>query len=437
MRRTAARQSLTTAVFFAIAASSPKLFIRSALHPWLSPEPLIAIRGARTLRKQVVRRLPGRLRSLLERVSLPFQSYPGRLAESASVRMLLVTNYLEANGAPQLVVEMAAAFLTLGCEVIVASPSDGPLRQALQQIGATVLIAPDMISDGSRTMQALARAVDVAICNTVVTDQAVILLSLRIPCYWYVHEVSLLEDRLKDPKFAATVQACQRLWAGSELPATLLRPFRADVSVVPYGLNPLQMPATSPGAANQKLKIGLFGSIEPRKGQDLALAAMARLKPETAQTIELHVYGKVLEETFGAAVLKQIAQQPNVCYAGVITHEAYTQRLVDMDAILIPSRDDTLPLVSLDALGCGRVLLTTATVGTSTYLRDGVSGFVATEPTVAAVTDLLERAVAARATWKDVGEAGAAVFGVHFSRNAFVERLATCLEGVLVPALSS
>jgi glycosyltransferase involved in cell wall biosynthesis len=98
----------------------------------------------------------------------------------------------------------------------------------------------------------------------------------------------------------------------------------------------------------------------------------------------------------------------------------YRAAMLACDAVCVPSRDDTLPLVSLDALGAGRVLMCTATTGTAAYLADGTSGFVAAAPDADAIAAMLARAVADRARWEEIAADGRAVFDRAFGQAPFL-----------------
>ena len=90
---------------------------------------------------------------------------------------------------------------------------------------------------------------------------------------------------------------------------------------------------------------------------------------------------------------------------------------------MIPSRDEPLSIVACDALGTGRVVLCSRAVGIADYLQDGVNGFVADSAEPAMLAVLLQRAVARRADWSGIGEAGKAVFATNFSLEVFRSRL--------------
>lgn len=395
-----------------------------------------AARAAGWLNRRGEHWLPWQVRRRLGRIAA---NGPGWIvvhnpAPVGSRQALLVTHDLSASGAPKLVYEMAVAMIADGWAVTVLSPSDGDFRAALVGHGACVVVAPELNQDKPPLLAALAghQVADVLICNTINTHPAVRLLAGRIPTLWYIHEVSLLRDMLgASPDVARSLALPALLWAGSDLPAAILREVRPDVAVVPYGLEPLGEVPAAGRAPGEPLRIGLFGSYEARKGQDLAVAAMASLADAVRAELRLVMYGRELEPAFTANVKAASAAIDEITASGELGPGDYRRAMLDTDGVLVASREDTLPLVSLDALGSGRVLMCTPTTGTSAYVEAGVSAFVAPSASEEGIAAMLAEAVTRRSEWQAIGEAGRAVFTGTFSKAAFDRKLREALGFLL------
>lgn len=395
---------------------------------------------ARVAERLADRESPGRLRHALrwrlrEWISQvrPITVHRGAGRPTEGRQLLLVSNDLSRSGAPQLVVEMAQLLTEGGASVTVVSPTDGPQRAVLTEAGVTVIIAASIEQTGSTLIGKFIPILDAAICNTIATAPAVATLAQAVPTIWYVHEVSLLEEMLAaDTSLDRTLRSPARVWAGSELPAALLRPYRPDVAVVPYGINrlatddiPVRIIAT-----DRPLRLVVLASIETRKGQDLLLDALAMLPSDIKEQLQVTIHGRVLEPDFGDALRDRAAMLANVTIRGALDRDGYRAAMLAADAIVIPSRDDTLPLTSLDALGSGRVLICTATTGTAHYLTSGVDGFIAAAPTAAAIATTLIQAVGRAGDWPAIAAAGQVMFVDCFSRGAFAARINAELDAI-------
>jgi glycosyltransferase involved in cell wall biosynthesis len=333
--------------------------------------------------------------------------------------VLLATNDLSRSGAPLLVFEMAQLLLADGYAPLVVSPVRGPFAARLRAIGVRVLV-DGAVEAAPAWLLKLADRARWVLCNTVATAGVAAALAPRRPTLWYLHEVSLLEARLARAEVRAAIDAVALLWAGSALCADKLHGLRPEVAVVPYGVAPLGDPPAA--APSGPLRIGVFGSIERRKGQDLAVAAMASLSAEERGGIALTLYGRILEPDFAEPVLAEAARL-GIRYAGELDHLAYTAAMTGTDAVLVSSRDDTLPLVSIDALGSGRMLLLSPDVGTAAWLEPEVSVLVAPDGTPAGFAALLRCALARKGDVPAIGAAARQAFDRHFSRDAFRQRL--------------
>lgn len=317
------------------------------------------------------------------------------------------------------VAQIASILLNGGWLPIIVSPRDGPMGDVLRRSGAAVIVDP-WEPVRSTLLQRLAQRATVAVCNTIDTAAAALVVAPHTPTLLYVHEVSLLKQRIDEPVVRAAVTAVEMVWAGSPMCQSLLLPVRPNAIVVPYGLEPL---ADGPEHVSFGIfKVGVFGSVEARKGQDLAIAGYAALSAADRSRLELNLFGRSLDPSFAAKVTASAAEH-GVRLLGELDRDAYIAAMQAMDAVLISSRDDTLPLVSIDALGLGKMLLLMPSVGTSAWLEDGRNVMIASETTSHGVTQLLERALRCRNDAPRFRQAAQQAHRQHFSLSAFRNRL--------------
>ncbi|WP_390547402.1 glycosyltransferase family 4 protein [Qipengyuania sp. MTN3-11] len=343
---------------------------------------------------------------------------PPRIANDRPLA-LVATHDLSLSGAPRTALDLARALMQLGHHVVAVAMADGPMRAEYEAAGVTLLIDP-VPRRNARYLRSLARRAEVALANTVVCAPLVDAWARHVPVCWYLHELSFLEHLLRTGRIARPLADAGRVWTGSELCAQIVRPYRRDTVVLPYGLTPVP-----PGKPHDDglLHIGIFGSIEPRKGQDLALDGLLYLAPEDRERIRLHFYGRLLDPEFARTWQKHCETIPQAEYGGELDQAAYRAMLGRMDAILVCSREDTAPLVSIDALSSQRLLLLTKAVGTSTWLTDGAEALIEEEADALAMARLYERALAAWPERARIGAAARARFDRTFAWDTFVARL--------------
>ena len=147
-------------------------------------------------------------------------------------------------------------------------------------------------------------------------------------------------------------------------------------------------------------EIACVGRMDPRaKGQDLLLKVLA-LPKWRERPIRLNFYGdgpcegsvKAMVEMLG---LEQVRFQGQVSDVRSIWSKNH--------ALVLPSRYEGLPLVIIEAMFCGRPVITTDIAGNAEYLRDGITGFVAESPSVASLDRAMEIAWSRRSDWEGMG----------------------------------
>ena len=382
--------------------------------------------GSMALRLLPCDLLPGaldqRVRRRLDAEAAPMVVHEadGR-ANSGARKALLVSQDMSASGAPALLLEIARTLADDGWDVVVWSLASGSMVERFTAAGIPVVVGH--VPDLRRVALSLAGAVDIVICNTIATQLAVKALSPHLPVLWYLHEVSALEALADRRAFARVLAMPRYIWAGSELSARVVRSQRADIRVVPYGLAPIASEPLDSALAGEPVRLTVFGSYEARKGQDLLVGAFAHLPMQHQELLTIAFHGRVLDAEFHARLKDMAALHPEIRLGGELDLSEYHAELVATDAVVVPSRDDTLPLVSLDALGAGRLLMCTATTGTAAYLTSGKDGFIASHPTEEALADMLRTALADRPRWPDIALQGRAVFNRAFSADAFADTL--------------
>jgi D-inositol-3-phosphate glycosyltransferase len=168
----------------------------------------------------------------------------------------------------------------------------------------------------------------------------------------------------------------------------LVHAYDADpdrIEVIPAGVDHA---AFSPGdrvAARRRLRLAdrptlLFvGRIQPLKGVDLAIGALAGLDDPTATLVV--VGGPSGVE--GAAELARVRSmvldlglEDRVQFVPPRLHEALAAYYRAADVVLVPSRTESFGLVALEAAACGTPVVAADVGGLRSIVDDGATGFL-------------------------------------------------------------
>jgi glycosyltransferase involved in cell wall biosynthesis len=312
-----------------------------------------------------------------------------------------------------------------GDYVCVLSPVDGPMRQRLTDIGIDVIVDELVLTQNKATFD-FSKNFDLAIANTIVAWPFITQMGNNLPVYWYVHEGDLIDHYVNSfPDFIKSFSHATGIWVGSKKSGIYLaRHGIADFTIVPYGVEAAAVcPSVQPVSIGSVMKIGLFGSVEPRKGQDLAVLGLLSLPVVERRGIELRLFGRTLDKVYANAVEDIANGDPSIAFCGELTPDGYKDALAQVDVVIVPSRDDTLPLVSLDALAAAKPLVVSRTTGTSDWLENDISGFLLDHNSPDEIGEVLRKLRADLELRTMVGAAGRVCFEQNFSWDGFVTRI--------------
>jgi len=363
--------------------------------------------------------------------TLPGDPVGGKSRRPSDARLaaLIFSHDLTASGAPRAAYLVAAMFVKRGFRVVVVSPVGGRFHQRLLEIGVQVLIEPLVFENPERTIP-FAIDFDIVICNTIVCWPLINALSGNVETYWYVHESGGIEHVARQmPGLVEAFHNPGPVWAASQRSSDFLSVYGVNAQIIEYGVHdPVASSQQPTSVENNKVIVSLFGSYESRKGQDLAVLGMLQVPSEIRMQAELRFYGRTLDSHFRSKVEELAQSDPSIVFGGELSDSEVIAQMAVADVILIPSRDDTLPFVSLDAMAMSKLVACSTTTGTSTYLCDGTSGLLFHHNTAEEIANALTRAITDPALRRRLGAGAREVFERVFTMEAFVTRVEDAVQ---------
>lgn len=219
---------------------------------------------------------------------------------------------------------------------------------------------------------------------------------LDIPLAVTFHTLGRVKAEQGDPEPAARVLAEEQVigcadavFASGEVEAGQLMSH--------YGVAPERIEMLTPGvdlaffspgqrwAARQAIGLGerpvlLFvGRIQPLKGVDLAVEALARLRNESAVLVIVGGPSGLEGELTMQDLHRRIAHhglEDRVRFVDPQPHHLLSTYYRAADACLVPSRSESFGLVALEAAACGTPVVATDVGGLRNNVLDGVTGFL-------------------------------------------------------------
>jgi len=167
--------------------------------------------------------------------------------------------------------------------------------------------------------------------------------------------------------------------------------------------NPINLPEIGPleFPVSEKIQFAIVANLLiNHKGQDILFEILGK-KPWTNRGWHLNIYGSGVDEKY----LKQLATFYNI--SDKLTFHGKVQDIRNIwrnnHILLMPSRLEGMPLAIVEAMLCGRPVVTTDVAGHTEWIREGVEGFIAGGANVTSFNGAMERAWQLKDQWPAVG----------------------------------
>jgi glycosyltransferase involved in cell wall biosynthesis len=197
----------------------------------------------------------------------------------------------------------------------------------------------------------------------------------------------------------------------------------------------ITMPAPPPrrprSAFGSPLRLCLVGGVDPRKGQDIALAALAQLRERGVETT-LKLVGRDVDERFAAAVRAdalRLGVASEVEFVGEV--EDVGAHLDHADIVIAPSRGEWTPLVLMEALAHGKPVIATRVGGVAKVVRHRESGLLIAPESPVELADAIAELLADPAAATTMAERGRCLINAGFRIEHTLEGLQTEIDRLL------
>ncbi len=170
-----------------------------------------------------------------------------------------------------------------------------------------------------------------------------------------------------------------RLLALSEHTAQEFESLRGEKpSVLPMGVDTELFRPQEVGERDRSRdshRIGFVGRLEdPRKNVSLLIELLEELRAR-GTGVELHLVGGELADELREQA-REASLEDRLTVTGHMTPEDLADYYRNLDAFVIPSHQEGLAIVGLEAMACGCPVISTRCGGPEEYVEDGVNGFL-------------------------------------------------------------
>lgn len=139
---------------------------------------------------------------------------------------------------------------------------------------------------------------------------------------------------------------------------------------------------------DQTLKIGYFGNIDYRKGVDLLIDAILRLKLDTCQ---LFLCGRLnFDNEENIKIKDQVLSESFIHYSDSLPKGDLFELMKEMDLIILPSRVDNCPNTLLESLAMGKIVIGPNAWGFEEVVKNGVNGLLFESGSLSSLIDSIK-----------------------------------------------
>src|SRR5438067_2160675 len=346
-------------------------------------------------------------------------------------RVLFVSHETTLSGAPIQLVHLAGCLQERGWKILVATPDHGPISDMLTGAGVPTVVEPTLLTDLTHAwLRERSKEVDVVVGNTIASWPPIRAAHLEgKPALWYLHETLVAVRLIRAiPEMASALTMADLLVTPTQQTARIYEGLtEVPIEIVPYGI---PRPPVLASSGSERVRFLTLGSFEPRKGQDILAEAIAKMDGATRERCRFKMAGRVLDDAFYAELQSAVAGFEQVELIDALDHASALTLLNETDVVVLPSRDETMPIVILEAMGLGKAVISTDVGGVREWLRGGLNGLLVTKEKSKALALALAACADLPEFVQQIAAAGRRTFERHFTLDRLASRFAELLSSL-------
>jgi len=358
-----------------------------------------------------------------------------------SRKILLVTHEFSRTGAPCAVLYLAQALIKFyRIRPVIISPIDGPIREEFEKNGFPTIVEPSLFTNYNDAA---------GVSNFVSGFELVIVTSLSSFSFirhykdvvkrltWWIHDDDAGFAYIKNnfaSDLASLFDACEAIWIGSPVCSLPVLQY-----VTPDKLNLLLYGCEDTAMPHRPHKSGcmvftMVGSVEPRKGQDIFLAAIERLPVDLRCKAIFRIIGSSYNDWSDifykdmlarAILIPEVECLPNMPFDQLL--EFYSETNVMVSA----SRSDPMPISITHGLMFAKACLCSSSIGHVGLLKDGVNALIFKNESVQELVEKMTWILQNPNVLPVLGAAGRKVYESHFLMTSFANNVGNFIRGLV------
>ena len=247
--------------------------------------------------------------------------------------------------------------------------------------------------------------------------------------FWWIHEgTTIIDIPIINKDFPRKVSNKVIVCCVSEYSRQLMlkNKVKYNIDLLPYYIHKSNNQSHHERITinNDKTKIAMIGSISYRKGQKTLIDAIISSTPQVNDRVDYYFIGTVpKDDEYGERVLNEIKKLEKnnyfIHYIDQLDHDKILQLFDEIDALVVSSYDDPLPVVATECMMSKKIVISSDSTGTASLVKDKESGFIFKTGDFDQLREVLSELILNKNKYVNVGHKSYDIYHNLFTYNIF------------------
>ena len=347
--------------------------------------------------------------------------------------VLLISHGFNFAGGDIALFYMAIMLKKRGYKVCVAGYQYGILAEKYLNIGIQVLVDENL---QVRTLEdePYITFFSMVIVNTITMHTLLRRHKIGIPILWWLHDAEIVYKNCNDD-LIAQISGRDIVVCSVGMIATdpfLKRNCNFEVKELSYGVMNIEENETDviikrkSDNEKEKMIFAIIGSIVPNKAQNIFIDAINKLDERNRSKCNFLIVGKIMNEDslYIEDVMKKIGDSDDIFFVGELEHEKILQLYQNIDVMVVPSYNDSLPITSVEAMMNHRPSIISTGAGTSKYITPYLDGLVCEPGNAVELAKKMTWMIEHKNKLRKMGNEAYKIYTQNFSMTVFEKKYA-------------
>ena len=313
----------------------------------------------------------------------------------------------------------------------VVTPQNGTVKEELLNNGYDLIISPD-ISENNTVLWKLIEKAEMIVLNGLYYGYLIPSIEslTKASILWWLHTGESFYKTYPIPN--DDLETGRVFVAGvSDMVCKAYRSHNhnRNINLLPYGI---------PDEAREKNRLitninnqvifAIVGTVSLVKGIDVFLDAVKILEQKKIFGAEFWVIGSEVSKTYSDELHKKYGYLKSVIWVGEINHDELMDLYNKIDVLVSASREDMLPIVTIEAMMHGKACIVSDAVGTAAFINNEIEGLVFSSGNSEELARLMQKFIKRPELSIQMGKRGRELYENVFSEEVFRDNLVKYLE---------